>query len=47
MRFDQERRRVVYDGTGMLGVAQFYQELMRRIDALPGVAPRAQRPPRR
>ncbi|HSC14113.1 MAG TPA: ABC transporter permease, partial [Gammaproteobacteria bacterium] len=38
MRFDQQRQAVVYDGTGMLGVAQFYQELMRRIDALPGVA---------
>jgi putative ABC transport system permease protein len=38
MRFDQERQAVVYDGTGMLGVAQFYQELIRRIDALPGVA---------
>ena len=38
MRMDQERQAVVYDGTGMLGVAQFYQELIRRIDALPGVA---------
>ena len=38
MRFDQERQAVVYDGTGMLGVAQFYQELIRRIEALPGVA---------
>jgi putative ABC transport system permease protein len=38
MRFDQERQAVVYDGTGMLGVAQFYQELLRRIGALPGVA---------
>ena len=38
MRVDQERQAVVYDGTGMLGVAQFYQELIRRIDALPGVA---------
>jgi predicted permease len=38
MRFDQEQQSVVYDGTGMLGVAQFYQELIRRIDALPGVA---------
>jgi len=37
MRVDQERQAVVYDGTGMLGVAQFYQELIRRIDALPGV----------
>ena len=38
MRMDEERQTVVYDGTGMLGVAQFYQELIRRIDALPGVA---------
>src|SRR5262245_18612965 len=38
LRVDQERRQVVYDGTGMLGVAQFYEELVRRIDALPGVA---------
>jgi putative ABC transport system permease protein len=38
MRFDQERQTVLYDGSGMLGVAQFYQELTRRIDALPGVA---------
>jgi putative ABC transport system permease protein len=38
MRFDQERQAVVYDGTGMLAVAQFYQELLRRIEALPGVA---------
>ncbi len=38
LRFDPERRRVAYDGTGMLGVAQFYQELIGRIDALPGVA---------
>jgi predicted permease len=38
MRVDQERRRVIYDGTGMAGVTQFYQELVRRIDALPGVA---------
>mgnify|MGYP003578931770 CR=1 FL=1 len=37
MRFDQQQQAVVYDGTGMLGVAQFYQELIRRIDALPGV----------
>jgi len=27
-----------YDGTGMLPVARFYQELLRRIEALPGVA---------
>jgi putative ABC transport system permease protein len=38
MRIDQERQTVVYDGSGMLGVAQFYQELLGRIDALPGVA---------
>ena len=38
MRIDQEQQSVVYDGTGMLGVAQFYQELIRRIDALPGVS---------
>jgi predicted permease len=37
-RFDPQLRRGVYDGTGMLGVVQFYEELMRRIDALPGVA---------
>lgn len=38
MRFDQTTQTVAYDGSGMLGVAQFYQELIRRIDALPGVA---------
>jgi hypothetical protein len=38
MRIDQERQTVLYDGTGMAGVAQFYQELLRRIEALPGVA---------
>ena len=38
MRFDQEQQKVVYDGTGMVGVTRFYQELVRRIDALPGVA---------
>jgi predicted permease len=38
MRLDPEQRQVLYDGTGMLGVAQFYQELIRRIEALPGVA---------
>jgi putative ABC transport system permease protein len=37
-RFDPVLRRGVYEGTGMLGVAQFYEELTRRIDALPGVA---------
>jgi putative ABC transport system permease protein len=38
MRFDQERQAVVYDGPGMAGVTQFYQELLGRIEALPGVA---------
>jgi putative ABC transport system permease protein len=38
LRFDQELQRPVHDGTGLLGVAQFYEELTRRIDALPGVA---------
>ena len=38
MRLAEDRESVVYDGTGMSGVAQFYQELLRRIDALPGVA---------
>ncbi|HSC14114.1 MAG TPA: ABC transporter permease [Gammaproteobacteria bacterium] len=38
MRPDQERRRLVYDGSGLLGVTQFYEELLRRIEALPGVA---------
>jgi putative ABC transport system permease protein len=38
MRPDQEQRRIIYDGSGLLGVAQFYEELTRRIDALPGVA---------
>jgi predicted permease len=38
MRPDPERRRVVYDGSGLLGVTQFYEELLRRIEALPGVA---------
>ncbi len=37
-RFDQAQQAVVYEGTGLLGVAQFYEELTRRIDALPGVA---------
>jgi predicted permease len=37
-RVDQAQQAVVYEGTGMLGVAQFYQELTRRIEALPGVA---------
>jgi putative ABC transport system permease protein len=35
---DPVRRVVTYEGTGMLPVARFYQELTRRIDALPGVA---------
>jgi putative ABC transport system permease protein len=38
LRFDQALQKGVYDGTGMLGVAQFYEELIRRIEALPGVA---------
>jgi hypothetical protein len=38
MRPNQDRTGAIYDGTGMLGVAQFYAELIRRIDALPGVA---------
>jgi predicted permease len=38
LRPNAERTAVIYDGTGMLGVAQFYEELVRRIDALPGVA---------
>ena len=38
MRPDQERRRLVYDGSGLLGVTQFYEELLRRIEALPDVA---------
>ncbi len=37
-RVDQERQMVVFEGTGMLPVARFYQELVGRIDALPGVA---------
>lgn len=37
-RFDQERQVATYDGTGMLPVAQFYQELAGRIEALPGAA---------
>jgi len=38
LRPDQAQRRVVYDGSGLLGVTQFYEEIVRRIDALPGVA---------
>jgi putative ABC transport system permease protein len=38
LRPNEDRTAAIYDGTGMLGVAQFYQELIRRIDALPGVA---------
>jgi putative ABC transport system permease protein len=38
MRPNADRTAAIYDGTGMLGVAQFYEELIRRIDALPGVA---------
>ena len=37
-KFDQEARTATYEGTGMLPVARFYQELTRRIEALPGVA---------
>jgi predicted permease len=37
-QFDQERRVATYEGTGMLPVARFYQELVGRIEALPGVA---------
>jgi predicted permease len=37
-KFDQERRTATYEGTGMLPVARFYQELIRRVEALPGVA---------
>ncbi|HEX7235371.1 MAG TPA: ABC transporter permease, partial [Gammaproteobacteria bacterium] len=37
-RIDQALRRPVYDGSGLLGVTQFYEELVRRIEALPGVA---------
>jgi predicted permease len=38
MRPNADRTAGIYDGTGMLGVAQFYEELVRRIAALPGVA---------
>jgi predicted permease len=38
MRRNPERTAAIYDGSGLLGVAQFYEELIRRIDALPGVA---------
>ena len=38
LRPNADRTAAIYDGTGMLGVAQFYEELVRRIDALPGVA---------
>ncbi len=37
-RMDPQLQVPVYDGTGMLPVARFYQELVGRIDALPGVA---------
>ncbi len=37
-KFDQEKQTASYEGTGMLPVARFYQELTRRIEALPGVA---------
>jgi putative ABC transport system permease protein len=46
-RIDQELRRPVYDGSGLLGVTQFYEELIRRIEATPASPPRASRPPRR
>ncbi|HVY66162.1 MAG TPA: ABC transporter permease [Gammaproteobacteria bacterium] len=38
VKFDQERQTVAYEGTGMLPVAHFYEEAVRRIEALPGVA---------
>jgi len=37
-RMDPVLRMPVYDGTGMMPVARFYQELVSRIEALPGVA---------
>ncbi len=37
-RMDPQLQVPVYDGAGMLPVARFYQELVGRIDALPGVA---------
>jgi putative ABC transport system permease protein len=37
-RMDPVLRTPVYDGTGMMPVARFYQELVSRIEALPGVA---------
>jgi predicted permease len=37
-RFDENRNAIGYEGTGYLPVARFYQELTRRIEALPGVA---------
>jgi putative ABC transport system permease protein len=37
-RMDPQRQVPTYDGTGMLPVARFYQELVSRIGALPGVA---------
>jgi predicted permease len=37
-RRDESGAVVGYEGTGYLPVARFYQELTRRIDALPGVA---------
>jgi putative ABC transport system permease protein len=37
-RMDPQLQMPVYDGTGMLPVARFYQELVGRIEALPGVA---------
>jgi len=38
MRPNEDRTAAIYDGSGLLGVAQFYEELIARIDALPGVA---------
>ena len=37
-RMDPQLQMPVYDGTGMLPVARFHQELVGRIEALPGVA---------
>jgi hypothetical protein len=38
MRPNADRTAAIYDGSGLLGVTQFYEELIGRIDALPGVA---------
>lgn len=37
-RMDPVRQVPTYDGTGMMPVARFYQQLVSRIEALPGVA---------